>query len=115
HQDDYVTSRVWNSSAAKFFQKRYDQYLEHYEGYVRLAERIHRMRDEAETSPGTIETQDWEEKLRRAYGAIERTTQRLDVLEQHYPELATDGDRLSARIGIARSQAGLEERPDRAR
>lgn len=109
HPDDYVTPRVWNSSAATFFQKKYDLYLEHYEGYVRLAERIHRMRDEAETGPGTLETREWEEKLRRAYDAIERTTHRLDVLEQHYPELATDSDRLSARMGIARFQAGLAE------
>jgi hypothetical protein len=110
HLDDEVTPRVWNSSAAKFFQKKYDLYLEHYEGYVRLAERIHRIRNEAEASPGSPETREWEEKLHRAYDAIERTTRRLDVLEQHYPELATDSNRLSARIGIARLQAGLPER-----
>ncbi len=110
HLDDEVTPRVWNSSAAKFFQKKYDLYLEHYEGYVRLAGRIHQMRNEAEASPGTLETREWEEKLHRAYDAIERTTQRLDVLEQHYPELATDSNRLSARIDIARLQAGLAER-----
>ena len=110
HLDDEVTPRVWKSSAAKFFQKKYDLYLEHYEGYVRLAERIHLIRNEAESSPGTPETREWEEKLRRAYDAIERTTRRLDVLEQHYPELATDSNRLSARIGIARLQAGLAER-----
>ena len=108
HPDDDVTPRVWNSPAIKFFQKKYDQYLEHYEGHVRLAERIHRMRDEA--SPGTLGAREWEDKLRRAYDAIERTTQRLDVLEQHYPELATDSDRISARIGIARLHAELAER-----
>jgi hypothetical protein len=110
HLDDEVTPRVWNSSAARFFQKKYDLYLEHYEGYVRLAERIHRIRNEAEASPGTLGAREWEEKLHRAYAAIERTTQRLDVLEQHYPELATDGDRISARIGIASLHAGLAER-----
>lgn len=115
HLDDEVTPRVWNSSAAKFFQKKYDLYLEHYEGYVRIAERVHRMRNEAEASPGTLETREWEEKLHRAYDAIERITQRLDVLEQHYPELATDSNRLSARIGIARLQAGLAERFGRSR
>lgn len=108
HPDDDVTPRVWNSPAIKFFQKKYDQYLEHYEGYVRLAERIHRMRDEA--SPGLLGAREWEDKLRRAYDAIEKTTQRLDVLEQHYPELAVDSDRLSARIGIAHLQAKLAER-----
>jgi hypothetical protein len=110
HLDDEVTPRVWNSSAAKFFQKKYDLYLEQYEGYVRLAERIHLIRNEAEAIPGTPETREWEEKLHRAYEAIERTTRRLDVLEQHYPELATDSNRLSARLGIARLQAGLAER-----
>ncbi|MDQ4127956.1 MAG: hypothetical protein M3151_08440 [Actinomycetota bacterium] len=108
HPDDEVTPRVWNSSAAKFFQKCYDRYLEHYEGYVRLAERIHRMRSEA--SPGTLMRREWEDKLRRAYDAIERTTQRLDVLEAHYPELATDSERLSARLGIARLHAELTKR-----
>jgi hypothetical protein len=110
HPDDDVTPRVWNSSATKFFQKKYDQYLEQYEGYIRLVERIHRMRDEAEASTGTLGAREWEDKVRRAYDALEKTTQRLDVLEQHYPELATDSDRLSDRIGIARLQAGLAER-----
>lgn len=115
HPDDDVTPRVWNSSAAKFFQKCYDRYLEHYEGYVRLAERIHRMQDQDEASPGTLGKREWEDKLRRAYDAIEGITQRLDVLEQHYPELATDSNRLSARIGIARLHAELAERFGRSR
>ena len=111
HPDDDVTLREWNSSATKFFQKCYDRYLEHYEGYVRLAERIHGMRDEA--SPGTRGRREWEDKLRHAYDAIERTTQRLDILEEHYPELATDSDRISSRISTARLHAGLAERFDR--
>jgi hypothetical protein len=110
HPDDEVTLRVWNGSATKFFQKRYDLYLEHYESSVRLAEWLHQARDEAEESQDTPGAQEWEDKLRRAYDGIERSTQRLDVLEQHYPELATDGGRLSDRLGIARLQAGLEER-----
>jgi hypothetical protein len=110
HPDDDVTPREWNSSAAKFFQKCYDRYLEHYEGYVRLAERIHGMREEA--GPGTLG--EWEDKLRHAYDAIERTTQRLDILEEHYPELATDSDRISSRISTARLHAGLVERFDRS-
>ena len=108
HPDDDVTRRDWNSSATKFFQKCYDRYLEHYEGYVRLAGRIHQMQDE--TSPGTLGRREWEEKLRRAYDAIETTTHRLDILEEHYPELATDSDRISSRISTARLHAGLAER-----
>ncbi len=110
HPDDDVPRRGWNNSPAKFFQKCYDRYLEHYEGYVRLAERIHGMRDEDEAGPGTLARREWEDKLRRAYDAIERTTQRLDMLEEHYPELATDSDRISSRIGTARLHAGLTER-----
>ena len=108
HPDDDVTLRHWNGSATKFFQKCYDRYLEHYEGYVRLAERLHRMQDEAR--PGAVGRRECEDKLRRAYDAIERTTQRLDILEEHYPELATDSDRISSRINTARLHAGLEER-----
>ena len=110
HPDDDVPRRGWNNSPARFFQKCYDRYLEHYEGYVRLAERIHGMRDEDEASRGTLARREWEDKLRRAYDAIERTTKRLDMLEEHYPELATDSDRISSRIGTARLHAGLTER-----
>jgi hypothetical protein len=113
HPDDDVPGRGWNNSPAKFFQKCYDRYLEHYEGYVRLAERLHQMRDEADAAPGNLG--EWEDKLRRAYDAIERTTQRLDTLEEHYPELATDNDRISSRIGTARLHAGLAERFGRPR
>jgi hypothetical protein len=115
HPDDDVPRRGWNNSPARFFQKFYDRYLEHYEGYVRLAERIHGMREEAETSPGTPARREWEAKLHRAYDAIERTTQRLDMLEEHYPELATDSDRISSRIGTARLHAELAERFGRPR
>ena len=114
HPDDDVTPRVWNSSVSGFFQRKYDLYLEHYEGYVRLAERLHRMRAEAEASPGTLGASEWEDKLRRAYDAMDRTTQRLDVLEHHYPELANDGDRLSHRLDLSRLQAELAERSGRS-
>ena len=110
HPDDDVPGRGWNNSPARFFQKCYDRYLEHYEGYVRLAERLHQRCDEADAAPGTLERREWEDKIRRAYDAIERTTQRLDMLEEHYPELATDNDRISSRIGTARLHAGLTER-----
>jgi hypothetical protein len=108
HPDDDAPGRGWNRSPARFFQKCYDRYLEHYEGYVRLAERLHATRDEAGTEARG--RREWEDKLRRAYDAIERTTQRLDVLEEHYPELATDSDRISSRIGTARLHADLTER-----
>ena len=108
HPDDDVPGRGWNNTPARFFQKCYDRYLEHYEGYVRLAERLHGARGEAGTD--TLGRREWEDKLRRAYDAIERTTQRLDMLEEHYPELATDSDRISSRIGTARLHADLTER-----
>jgi hypothetical protein len=110
HPDDDVPGRGWNRSPARFFQKCYDRYLEHYEGYVRLAERLH-----GESSTDAFGKREWEDKLRRAYDAIERTTQRLDVLEEHYPELATDSDRISSRIGTARLHADLTERFGRPR
>ncbi len=110
HPDDDVTPRGRKGSVANFFQRKYDLYLEQYERHVRLAERIHRMRDEAQESPRTPQTREWEDKLRRAYDAIERTTQRLDLLEHHYPELATDGGRLSHRLDLSRLQAELAER-----
>jgi len=115
HPDDDVPGRGWNNSPARFFQKCYDRYLEHYEGYVRLAERLHQMRDGADAGPGTLAGREWEDKLRRAHDAIERTTQRLDRLEEHYPELATDNERISSRIGTARLHAGLAERFGRPR
>ena len=113
HPDDDATPRGWNSSAAEFFQRKYDLYLEQYERHVRLAERIHRLRDEARESPGALQTREWEDKLRRAYDAIERTTQRLDLLEHHYPGLAIDRDRLSVRLDLARLQAELAKRGGR--
>ena len=115
HPDDDVPRRGWNNSPARFFEKCYDRYLEHYEGYVRLAERLHQSRDEADAGPGTLGRREWEDKVRRAYDAIERTTQRLDMLEEHYPELATDSERISSRIGTARLHAALTERFGRPR
>ena len=112
HPDDDAPGRSWNRSPARFFQKCYDRHLEHYEGYVRLAERLHTS-DEAGADAGV--RREREDKLRRAYDAIERTTQRLDVLEEHYPELATDSDRISSRIGTARLHADLTERFGRPR
>ena len=113
HPDDDATPRGYSNPAAEFFQRKYDLYLEQYERHVRFAERIHRLRDEAREGPGIHHTQEWEDKLGRAYDAIERTTQRLDLLEHPYPGLATAGDRLSVRLGLSRLQAELAERGER--
>lgn len=91
----------------EMFRKHYDRYLENYEGYVKLAERIHRMRDAGGAFPGSPERREQEEKLRRVADGIKRTITRLDILEGYNPGLATD-DRISRRARIARSHAKLE-------
>lgn len=91
----------------EMFRKHYDRYLENYEGYVKLAERIHRMRDASGALPGSPERREQEEKLRRVADGIKRTITRLDILEGYNPGLATD-DRISRRARIARSHAKLE-------
>jgi hypothetical protein len=37
----------------KMFRKHYDKYLENYQGYVELAERLYRARDNGEVPPGS--------------------------------------------------------------
>jgi len=91
----------------KMFRRHYDKYLENYEGYVKLAERLYRMRDNAEVPTDSLAERQWEERLRRVTDGIERTTARLDLLEEYNPELATD-DRISRRASIARSHSDLE-------
>jgi hypothetical protein len=112
HPDDDVdpgrtSARPPSDSPVKMFRRHYDKYLENYEGYVKLAERIYRMRDNAEVPPGSLAEREWEARVRRVTDGIERTTARLDLLEEYNPELATD-DRISRRAGIARSHAELE-------
>jgi hypothetical protein len=89
------------------FRRHYDKYLENYEGYVKLAERLYRMRDDAEMPPGSLAERQWEGRVRRVLDGIERTTARLDLLEEYNPELATD-DRISRRASIAQSHSELE-------
>jgi hypothetical protein len=96
-----------NSSPVKMFRRHYDKYLENYEGYVKLAERLYRMRDNAEMPSGSLAERQWEGRLRRVIDGIERTTARLDLLEEYNPELATD-DRISRRARIAQSHSELE-------
>jgi hypothetical protein len=114
HPDDDVTrgeapaGQAAGPGAApvEMFRRHYDKYLENYEGYVKLAERIYQMRGNAEISRGSLAEHEWEERLRRVNDGIKRTTARLDILEEYNPELATD-DRVSRRASIARSHSEL--------
>ena len=100
-----------SGASVEIFRRHYDKYLENYEGYVKLAGRIYRMRDGDGTTPGSPAEREWEERLRRVNDGIERTTARLDILEEYNPQLATD-DRISRRASIARAHSELEqERP----
>jgi hypothetical protein len=115
HPDDDVSpgtapaGQTAGPSAApvEMFRRHYDKYLENYEGYVKLAERIYQMRDNAESAHGPLAQREWEERLRRVNDGIKRTTARLDILEEYNPELATD-DRISRRASIARHHSQLE-------
>jgi hypothetical protein len=119
HPDDDVSpggaGRAPSDAPVEMFRRHYDKYLENYEGYVKLAQRIYRMRDDAEEPPGSLAEREWEQRLQRVNDGIERTTARLDILEQYNPELVTD-DRISRRASIARSHSELERsRRDRSR
>ena len=115
HPDDDVSpgsasprqTGAQSDAPLKMFHRYYDRYLDNYEGYVKLAERLYLMRDRGEVPPGSAAEQEWEEKLRRANDGIERTTARLDLLEEYNPELATD-DRVSRRARVAQSHSKLE-------
>ncbi len=110
HPDDDVSpgqARTPSAAPVEMFRRHYDKYLENYEGYVKLAQRIYQMRDNAEMPSGSLAEREWEERLRRVNDGIERTTARLDLLEEYNPELATD-DRISRRASIARSHSELE-------
>lgn len=115
HPDDDVSpgkapaGQAADPSAApvEMFRRHYDKYLENYEGYVKLAARLYRMREDAEVPPGSVAEREWDGRLRRVTDGIQRTTARLDILEEYNPELATD-DRISRRAAIARSQRELE-------
>ena len=96
------------------FRKYYDRYLENYQGYVELAEGLYRARENGEVPSGSVEEREWRERLRRAKDGIARTTSRLDILEEHNPELASD-KRISQRAGVARRHAELERRSEAVR
>ncbi len=90
----------------EMFRKHYDRYLENYRGYVELVEDLYRTRDDGEVPLAPLGRREWEGRLRRLKDGIQRTTARLDILEQHNPELATD-DRISQRAGVARRHSKL--------
>lgn len=96
--------RAAGGSPVRMFRVFYDRYLDNYEGYVKLAEHIHRGRTDEERVPGSRAEREWEERLGRVTDGIERTAERLDILEHSNPELASD-DRVSRRAAIARSHA----------
>ena len=100
--------RAAGGSRVQMFRVFYDRYLDNYEGYVKLAERVHQARTDEEKVPGTRSEREWRERLRRATEGIERTAERLDILEHSNPELASD-DRVSRRAAIARVYARFAE------
>ena len=108
HPDDDVSPAGERGEATvEMFRRHYDKYLDNYEGYVKLTERLFRMRDEAGDNPGPVAEREWNERLRRVTDGIQRTTARLDILEEYNPELATD-DRISRRAAIARHHRDLD-------
>ncbi len=115
HPDDEAdpgkapTVQTRSDAQVEMFRKYYDRYLENYQGYVELAEGLYRAHENGELPPGSVEEREWRERLRRAKDGITRTTSRLDILEEHNPELASD-NRISQRAGVARRHAELERR-----
>lgn len=101
-------ARAHSDAPVKVDHKHYDKYLENYQGYVELAEKLYQTRDNGEVLPGSPAEREWEKRLRRVNDGIGRTTARLDILEEYNPELATD-DRISHRASIARRQSKLEK------
>ena len=117
HPDDDISLQRENAeqdglrgvAPVKMFREHYHRYLENYEGYVKLAERLCQMRDDGEVPPGSPAEREWKQKLRRLNDGIRRTTARLDILEQYNPELASD-DRVSHRAEISQSYSELEKK-----
>jgi hypothetical protein len=100
-----------SGASDEMFRKYYDKYLENYEGYVELAEGLYQTRDNGGITLGSLGEREWEERLRRVNDGIERTTVRLDILEEHNPELATD-ERISQRASVARRHLELKRRSE---
>lgn len=115
HPDDDISTRkesaeqmrALGDASLKMFRRHYDKYLENYEGYVKLAERMYQTRNDAGSDQNPLAERERQEKLRRVNDGIKRTTARLDILEAYNPELAAD-DRISRRADIARKHAKLK-------
>jgi hypothetical protein len=101
--------RARSGAPEEMFRKYYDKYLDNYQGYVELAEGLYHKRDNGGITPGSVEEREWEERLRRVNDGIERTTIRLDILEEHNPELATD-ERISQRARVVQRHLELKRR-----
>jgi hypothetical protein len=114
HPDDNVNrgraseeqTHARSDAPVKMDHKHYDKYLENYQGYVELAEKLYRMRKDGEVPRGSPAELKWKKSLRRVHEGIERTTTKLDMLEERNPELATD-DRVSRRASLAERQSKL--------
>lgn len=112
HPDDNVDhvkaerAQAQNNAPVEMFRKHYDKYLENYKGYVEMSEKLHQMRNGGEVPPGSPAEREWEKRMRRVNDGIDRTATRLDILEEHNPELATD-DRVSRRASLARRYSKL--------
>ena len=99
-------TRAQGDAPTEMFRRHYDKYLENYQGYLELAEGLYQMRENGEAQSGSMSGREWEERLRRVNDGIERTTARLDILEEHNPELVTDA-RISHRASLARRHSEL--------
>lgn len=117
HPDDDVSTRkasaekmrALGDASLKMFRRHYGKYLENYEGYVTLAERMYQTRDETGSASDPLAKREREERLRRVNDGIKRTTARLDILEEYNPELAAD-DCISRRASIAQKHSKLQRR-----
>ena len=99
-------ARARSGDPVEMYRKHYDKYLENYRGYVELAEELYRKRKDGGVADGTVGGREWEERLRRVRDGIDRTKARLDILQQHNPEMVTDA-RISHRASVARRHAQL--------
>ena len=96
-----------DDAPTEMFRRHYDKYLENYQGYLELAEGLYRTRENGEAQSGSTSGREWEERLRRVNDGIRRTTARLDILEEHNPELVTDA-RISYRVRLAKRHSEME-------
>ena len=101
------SSPAQGDAPTEMFRRHYDKYLENYQGYLELAEGLYRTRKNGEAQSGSTSGREWEERIRRVNDGIRRTTARLDILEEHNPELVTDA-RISRRAGLAKRHSEID-------